>query len=262
MSVVHAATVSSAARWPELAESGARNHAKTIPEVPPPPGDAQLALAVEVASFPIRNRAERGDDEYARHFIPTFRPDPPEDASASGALADDEMQTLIQGLLHDTLSDPRVRRGFEALERETVPLYLATTGGGAPAETLTRRDEATAGSTIAPESTIAADDWRSATSGVGGSAASDADGAGDGGIRRSTGSEADDEPLPDELPDVPDEDPSGAFPSAVPSVVGGALSARCRPRRTAAGDRSAAVGGRGTLGGGRVRVRRGVGDWR
>ena len=129
MSVVHAATVSSAARWPELAESGARNHAKTIPEVPPPPGDAQLALAVEGRVVPeTKFRAERGDDEYARHFIPTFRPDPPEDASASGALADDEMQTLIQGLLHDTLSDPRVRRGFEALERETVPLYLATTG--------------------------------------------------------------------------------------------------------------------------------------
>ena len=249
MSVVHAATVSSAARWPELAESGARNHAKTIPEVPPPPGDAQLALAVEGRVVPeTKFRAERGDDEYARHFIPTFRPDPPEDASASGALADDEMQTLIQGLLHDTLSDPRVRRGFEALERETVPLYLATTGGGAPAETLTRRDEATAGSTIAPESTIAADDWRSATSGVGGSAASDADGAGDGGIRRSTGSEADDEPLPDELPDVPDEDPSGAFPSAVPSVVGGALSAVPSAANSRGGSKAPSVVGEPSAG--------------
>ena len=249
MSVVHAATVSSAARWPELAESGARNHAKTIPEVPPPPGDAQLALAVEGRVVPeTKFRAERGDDEYARHFIPTFRPDPPEDASASGALADDEMQTLIQGLLHDTLSDPRVRRGFEALERETVPLYLATTGGGAPAETLTRRDEATAGSTIAPESTIAADDWRSATSGVGGSAASDADGAGDGGIRRSTGSEADDEPLPDELPDVPDEDPSGALPSAVPSVVGGALSAVPSAANSRGGSKAPSVVGEPSAG--------------
>ena len=249
MSVVHAATVSSAARWPELAESGARNHAKTIPEVPPPPGDAQLALAVEGRVVPeTKFRAERGDDEYARHFIPTFRPDPPEDASASGALADDEMQTLIQGLLHDTLSDPRVRRGFETLERETVPLYLATTGGGAPAETLTRRDEATAGSTIAPESTIAADDWRSATSGVGGSAASDADGAGDGGLRRSTGSEADDEPLPDELPDVPDEDPSGALPSAVPSVVGGALSAVPSAANSRGGSKAPSVVGEPSAG--------------
>ena len=53
------------------------------------------------------------------------------------------MQTLIQGLLHDTLSDPRVRRGFGARTGDGAA-YLATTGGGAPAETLTRRDEATA----------------------------------------------------------------------------------------------------------------------
>ena len=76
MSVVDAATVSSAARWPELAERGARNHASAISKPPKPPAPARLALAIEGRVVPeVRFREEKGADAYARHFIPSHRPE-------------------------------------------------------------------------------------------------------------------------------------------------------------------------------------------
>ena len=235
MSVVDAATVSSAARWPELAERGARNHASSISKPPKPPAPARLALAIEGRVVPeVRFREEKGADAYARHFIPSHRPEVWWDPGASrggATLSSPDAEDLIAGLIHDTLADPDVRRGFDELEREPIPFYVQTLpGGGAPAGTLTRKDAATAGSTIAPESTLAASDW------AGGSGSGGGGGGGGGGSGGESPSGAaspsaaaaaeeeeeeedeDDEPLPDELPDAPhsdaDEDASIALRGA------------------------------------------------
>jgi len=150
MSVVHAATVSSSATWPALAEAGARAHEKPIPPEPANggiPPDAALALGVEgrVVS-PVALREAVGLAAYARHFVPSHAPDAflqmqrsrrlasLAAADASARLATPEQKKLLAGVLHDVLADPATRREFETLKREPPEYYRPERAGEATNE--------------------------------------------------------------------------------------------------------------------------------
>ena len=158
MSVVHAATVSSSAKWPALAEAGARAHEKTMPPEPANggiPPDAALALGVEgrVVS-PEALREAVGLAAYARHFVPSHAPDAflqmqrsrrlasLAAADASARLATPEQKKLLAGVLHDVLADPATRREFETLKREPPEYYRPERAGEATSEKAPSKEEA------------------------------------------------------------------------------------------------------------------------
>jgi P pilus assembly chaperone PapD len=135
VSVVHAATMSSTARHPDVAAAGALEHQNSLPMPSPPPGNVTIAMGVEGRVAPeVAYREENGKEAFDRFFVPSFRPAlVPEQLPAH--LDTDDAANVIAALLHDTLSDPSVRRGFDSLEEEAIPYYAqmrAGRGGGVP----------------------------------------------------------------------------------------------------------------------------------
>ena len=207
MSVVHAATVSSSAKWPELAAAGARAHETTLPPAPEDggvPPDATLALGVEgrvVSQVALREAV--GVAAYARHFVPSHAPDAflqmqrshrlaaVAAADASARLATPEKKRVLAGVLHDVLADPATRREFETLRREP-PEYFRPERAGA----VTRDAETNAGAAAEP--------------------LGDADEA-----ASPTG--ADDAPLPDELDESGSEEDASVGNASASAAGGGSL---------------------------------------
>jgi hypothetical protein len=136
VSVVHAATMSSAARHPDLAAAGSAEHQRSLPHPAVPLGPVTLALGVEGRVAPeVQFREEHGAELYDRFFIPSFRPAAP--ATQQAHLAIEDAATVISSLLHDMLGDPAVRRGFDSLVEEAMPYFVQMRKGraGTAAET-------------------------------------------------------------------------------------------------------------------------------
>ena len=151
VSVVHASTMSSTARHPDVAAAGALEHQNSLGPPTPPPGLATVALSVEGRVSPeVRYREENGGEAFDRFFIPSFRPAPIPDRLPAH-LDTHDAANVIAALLHDTLSDPAVRRGFDSLEEEAIPYYVQMRAGGVP----TPPAAAAASSTPAPATAAA-----------------------------------------------------------------------------------------------------------
>jgi hypothetical protein len=153
VSVVHAATMASTARHPDLAVAGALEHLDLMPPLPLSPGHVTLALGVEGCAAPeVQYREEHGAAAANRFFVPSFRPTPVP-AQLPALLNTDDAANVIAALLHDTLSDPAIRRGFDSLEEEAIPYYVQTRrgrGGGGV------RGAAAAAATVGSEAADAA----------------------------------------------------------------------------------------------------------
>ena len=154
VSVVHASTMSSTARHPAVAAAGALEHQHSLPPPLPPPGPFVLALATEGTVVPeTQFREEKGARSADCFFIPSFRPAlAPSQLPAH--LDPDDAAGVIAGLLHDTLSDPAVRRGFDSLEEEAIPYFVqmrtSTSGGAAAAPAAASNASAAAAAAAAP----------------------------------------------------------------------------------------------------------------